>query len=187
MNEAKPERITDHPELDEPGVADRLAEYMPLVYDQLRKLAARRMRGRIGSRTLQPTALVNEVYLKLRRTPSLAIQDRTHFLALAATAMRQVLVDEARRRTSLKRGGGALVISLDGNIGFGDDAYRFLDIHRAIDKLYDLDPLEARVVELRYFAGLTEVEIAEELGRSERWVRLRWTHARAWLRRLLAA
>jgi RNA polymerase sigma factor (TIGR02999 family) len=161
---------------------------MPLVYDQLRKLAARRMRGQRGIRTLQPTALVNEVYLKLHRHPSLAIQDRTHFMALAATAMRQVLVDQARRRSSQKRGGGVLLVSLDHLPGVGDkETQNFLDIHRAIDELNVLDPIAAQIVELRYFAGLTEVEIAKELGYSERWVRQRWTHARAWLRNKLAS
>jgi RNA polymerase sigma factor (TIGR02999 family) len=173
------------PEPATPG--DRLAEYMPVVYSHLRQLAERRLKSERCNHTLQPTALVNEVYLKFEKQQALDIQGRTHFLALAATAMRQVLVDHARNRNSQKRGGGALLITLDESAAIDEvNAQDMLDLHRALDKLAVLDPLEARVVEMRFFAGLTEVEIARELGISERWVREQWTHAKAWLRKELA-
>jgi RNA polymerase sigma factor (TIGR02999 family) len=166
---------------------DRLAEYMPLVYDHLRKLAANRLRQERDNHTLRPTALVNEVYLKFQRQCSLDVQSRTHFLAMAATAMRQVLVDHARQRNSLKRGAGALQITLDELVAFSDDkAQDVFDLHRALQKLETHDPQEARIVEMRFFAGLTEVEIAREMDISGRTVREKWTHARAWLRRELA-
>jgi RNA polymerase sigma-70 factor, ECF subfamily len=165
---------------------DRLAEYMPLVYGHLRTLAQRRLKSERRNHTLQPTALVNEVYLKFEKQQSLDIQGRTHFLAMAATAMRQVLVDHARNRNSQKRGGGALLITLDESAAIDDgNPQDMLDLHRALDKLAALDPLETRIVEMRFFAGLTEVEVARELGISERWVREQWTHAKAWLRKEL--
>jgi RNA polymerase sigma factor (TIGR02999 family) len=166
---------------------DRLAEYMPLVYNQLRRLAAHRLKQERCNHTLQPTALVNEVYLKFEQQQVLDIKGRTHFLAMAATAMRQVLVDHARNRNSQKRGGGALLVTLGESAAVDEgNAQNLLDLHRALEKLAALDPVEARVVEMRFFAGLTEVEIARELGISERWVREQWTHAKAWLRKELA-
>lgn len=169
----------------EPG--DRLAEYMPLVYAHLRKLAESRLRRERGAHTLQPTDLVNEVYLKFDRQDKLDINGRTHFLALSATAMRQVLVDHARRRNSRKRGGEALMVTLDESSIMDDGrAQDMLDLHRALEKLAELDPVEARIVEMRFFAGLTEVEIARELNISERTVRNQWIHAKAWLRHELA-
>lgn len=175
--------MTDRP--SEPG--DRLAEYMPLVYGHLRKLAESRLRHERGNHTLQPTALVNEVYLKFDRQNKLDIQGRTHFLALSATAMRQVLVDHARQRNAKKRGGEALMVTLDEtSIIDPGRAQDMLDLHRALEKLAELDAIEARIVEMRFFAGLTELEIARELGVSERTVRDQWSHAKAWLRRELS-
>ncbi|MBK7190278.1 MAG: sigma-70 family RNA polymerase sigma factor [bacterium] len=175
--------MTDRP--SETG--DRLAEYMPLVYGHLRKLAESRLRRERGNHTLQPTALVNEVYLKFDRQNKLDIQGRTHFLAMSATAMRQVLVDHARQRKAQKRGGDALLVELDESAIVDDGrAQDMLDLHRALDKLSELDEMEARIVEMRFFAGLTEVEIARELKVSERTVRDQWSHAKAWLRRELA-
>ena len=175
--------MTDRP----PENGDRLAEYMPMVYAHLRKLAESRLRRERGDHTLQPTALVNEVYLKFGRQRDLDIQGRTHFLALSATAMRQVLVDHARQRNSIKRGGHALMLTLDESAIMDDGrAQDLLDLHRALEKLSELDPLEGSIVEMRFFAGLTEVEIARELDISERTVRNQWSHAKAWLRRELA-
>jgi RNA polymerase sigma factor (TIGR02999 family) len=166
---------------------DRLAEYMPLVYGHLRKLAESRLRRERGNHTLQPTALVNEVYLKFDRQNKLDIQGRTHFLAMSATAMRQVLVDHARQRKAQKRGGDALLVELDESVVIDEGrAQDMLDLHRALEKLSELDAMEARIVEMRFFAGLTEVEIARELKVSERTVRDQWSHAKAWLRRELA-
>ncbi len=175
--------MTDRP--SETG--DRLAEYMPLVYGHLRKLAESRLRRERGNHTLQPTALVNEVYLKFDRQNKLDIQGRTHFLAMSATAMRQVLVDHARQRKAQKRGGDALLVTLDESAVIDDGrAQDMLDLHRALEKLSELDVMEARIVEMRFFAGLTEVEIARELGVCERTVRDQWSHAKAWLRRELS-
>lgn len=166
---------------------DRLAGYMPLVYGELRALAARRLKLERGNHTLQPTALVNEVYLKFEKQQALDIKGRTHFLALAGSAMRQVLVDHARNHNAQKRGGGTLLVTLDDSSAIDDRTGQdIFDLHRALTKLATLDPLEARVVEMRFFAGLTEAEIAGELGISERWVRDQWTHAKAWLRKELA-
>ncbi len=175
--------MTDRP--SEAG--DRLAEYMPLVYGHLRKLAESRLRRERGNHTLQPTALVNEVYLKFDRQNKLDIQGRTHFLAMSATAMRQVLVDHARHRKAQKRGGDALLVELDESSVIDEGrAQDMLDLHRALEKLSELDEMESRIVEMRFFAGLTEVEIARELKVSERTVRDQWSHAKAWLRRELA-
>ena len=171
---------------DSEAPKDRIARYMPLVYDHLRKLAASRLRQERSNHTLQPTDLVNEIYLKFQRQRVMDIQGRTHFLALAATAMRQVLVDHARHRNSQKRGGGALQVTFDESIAFTDGkAQNVLDLHRALEKLSTLDVQEARIVELRFFAGLTEIEIARELDVPEHTVREQWAHARAWLRREL--
>ncbi len=173
--------------MTDPTPTDRLAEFMPLVYNQLHQLAARRLKEERPGHTLQPTALVNEVYLKFQNQKDLDIKDRTHFMALASTAMRQVLVDHARSHKAQKRGGGALLVTLHESDAIGDNRDQdLLDLHRALDKLAAFDEQEARIVEMRFFSGLTEVEIARELGISERWVREQWTHARAWLRRELA-
>ena len=166
---------------------NQCAEYMPLVYAQLCKLAEKHLRRERGDHTLHPAALVNEVYLKFDRQHDLDIKGRTHFLALSSKAMRQVLVDHARQRKTLKRGGDALMVTLD-EAAIMDDgrAQDVLDLHRALEKLAELDPLEASIVEMRFFAGLTEVEIARELDLSERTVRNQWNHAKAWLRSELA-
>lgn len=166
---------------------DRLAEFMSLAHGQLLRLAENRLRCEHGAHPLQPAALVNEVYLKFDRQNGMDIQSRIHFLALSAMAMRHVLVDHARQRKALKRGGEALMVTLDeaaiADDGRGQD---MLDLHRALEKLAQLDPTEASIVEMRFFAGLTEVEIARELKISERTVRNQWSHAKAWLRRELA-
>ena len=168
------------------SAVDPLSEFMPAVYGHLKELAAARLRHERSPHTLQPTALVNEVYLKFSRQQEFNVRGRTHFLALAATAMRQVLVDHARVRRSQKRGGGGLQVTLDESAAAGpDNVLDFMDLHRALEKLAAMDPVEARIVELRFFAGLTEVEVARELDISERWVREQWTHAKAWLRREL--
>lgn len=173
---------------DDPG--DLLAGYMPQVHDRLHELAESLLLGESGSHRLDPAALVNEVYLKFDRQLELDIKGRGHFLALAATAMRQVLVDQARHHHRQKRGGHVLRLSLDELLDttqLGDDgrAQDVLDLHLALEKLAEQDPMQARIVEMRFFAGLTEVEIARELAVSERTVRNRWAHARDWLRKEL--
>lgn len=179
------QRGPDH----EPGEEKRhrIGAMMPLVYRQLHRLAARALKGERPGHTLQPTALVNEVYLKFERQQELSFENRTHFLALAATAMRQVLVDHARARRASKRGGGIVMVTLDEAAGLAAaDGQDVLALHDALERLAALDPDEARIVEMMFFGGLTQVEIASHLGRSERWVRDQWLHAKAWLRRELS-
>ena len=156
---------------------DRL---VPLVYEELRALAKRELYREQPGHTLHATALVHEAYLKLAGS-GMPASDRAHFLAIAARAMRQVLVDHARRRKALKRGGDAVCTTLtDGGapVDFRPDELIALD--EALDKL---EPRQRQVVEFRFFAGMEEKEIAEVLGISDRTVRREWVKARAWLYR----
>ncbi len=164
-------------------------ELPPQVYDQLRRLARSLLRGQAGGHTLQPTALVNEAYLKVFGSTEPQFADRAHFLALMARVMRQVLVDYARSRGASKRG-GEKPLSLE------DQAYAaapaadpasLLDLNLALDQLTTMNPELARVVELYYFGGLTAEEIALVQDRSAHIVRHDLRAARAWLRRELAA
>lgn len=158
---------------------DRL---LPLVYDDLRAVAEREMRREAAGHTLQPTALVHEAFLRLNGAAGSA-SDRAHFLAIAARAMRQVLVDHARRRSAAKRGGGLAPATLTDGIGDGPlNAEEILALDRALETL---DPRQRQVVECRFFAGMEETEIATALGLSERTVRRDWAKARAWLYREL--
>jgi len=161
------------------GALERL---LPVVYADLRAVAEREMRREAAGHTLQPTALVHEAYLRLAGAAENA-GDRTHFLAIAARAMRQVLVDHARRRDAAKRGGGAPPVTLTDAVGAGPlDLDELLALDRALDTL---DPRQRQVVECRFFAGMEESEIATALGLSERTVRRDWAKARAWLYREL--
>ena len=161
------------------GALERL---LPVVYADLRAVAEREMRREAAGHTLQPTALVHEAYLRLAGAAGNAA-DRTHFLAIAARAMRQVLVDHARRRDAAKRGGGAPPVTLTDAVGAGPlDLDELLALDRALDTL---DPRQRQVVECRFFAGMEESEIATALGLSERTVRRDWAKARAWLYREL--
>lgn len=156
---------------------------MPAVYDELRGLAARYLSRERTDHTLQPTALVHEAFLKLHAR-GIVTGGRTHFLALAATAMRQILVDHARAKAAVKRGGGWKKVTVSEASSLSDGGVEdVLAVNDALVKLAALDPVAARIVEMRFFAGLTEVEIASELDISDRWVREQWGHARAWLRR----
>lgn len=156
------------------------------LYRELRLIASRQVRGERAGSTLQTTALVHEAYLRLidqRRTDWV---DRRHFLAIAATTMRRVLVDRARARRSLKRGGGDVPVALAGLADLvPDPAAEILDVDRALSRLAALHPRPARVVELRFFGGLEEREIAAVIGVGERTVRRDWSFAAAWLAREL--
>lgn len=169
----------------DPSAAERL---LPHVYEQLRALAISFFQRQPGNHTLQPTALVHEAYLKLVGSDRGGWQNRKHFFDVAAMAMRQLLADHARRKSSLKHGGQAPRVTIsdsDGSAGGVED----LDIEAldaSLTKLSKLDARQGRIVELRYLAGLTNEEVAEVLGVSERTVRLEWQTARAWLRRELA-
>ena len=166
----------------EPGAESKL---IPLVYPELRKLADRYMRRERPGHTLQPTALVNELYLRLMEQGQDS-ENRAHFYAIAAGLMRQILVDHARRHRSAKRGGGAPRVELDDSFNVGRyDQETLLDIDDAIEQLAKLDQRQAVIVVERFFGGLTEEEIALVHGISARTVKREWSSARAWLRRML--
>jgi RNA polymerase sigma factor (TIGR02999 family) len=157
-----------------------------LVYDELKR-CAQRQRAAVPGSSLTPTALVHELFLRLNGQRVTKIQNRVHFFSLAARAMRQIVVDHARRRASIKRGGGVEVTDIDG-LDIGDrTAEEALDLDAALTKLNERDPDLARVVEWHFFAGLTFDEIAEATERHERTVRRDWELARAFLRRELAS
>lgn len=169
---------------DDPRSLDPLFE---ATFDELRALAAHYLHRERRGHTLQPTALVNETYLRLQGSGSLACNGRTHFLNVAAMAMRRVLVDHARRRKAAKRGGGQVPVTLAeiAVAGFPDDTC-VLEFDRALDQLARFDARGARVVELRVFTGLTMEEIAESLGVTRRTVQTDWRVATMWLRRSLS-
>ena len=166
-----------------------VAELMPLVYDELRRLAAGYLRRERPGQTLQATALVNEAFVRLSREKGKPFQNRTHFVAIAALSMRQILVQRARARNAEKRGGGADRITLDESIAGAappqDESVDVLALDDALTRLAALDPQQARIVELRYFGGLTIEETAETLEISPATVKRQWNLARAWLRREL--
>jgi RNA polymerase sigma factor (TIGR02999 family) len=168
------------------GDREALSALMPLVYDELRKMAAGRLRREREQHTLQPTALVHEAYLRLVDQSALNWQSRSHFLGIAAHMMRQVLVDHARRRRARKRAGAEVRVTLDdamhGARGLDMDV---LALDEALEALKADDPQAARVVELRYFGGLSIAETAEVLGVGTATVEREWRVARAWLRRVL--
>ncbi|HXO37243.1 MAG TPA: sigma-70 family RNA polymerase sigma factor [Candidatus Acidoferrum sp.] len=156
----------------------------PIVYPDLRRLAAYLLKGERREHTLQPTALVNEAYIKLNGAAGTPWQNRAHFIAVAARAMREILVDYARRRKRQKHGGGATIIPLDEALNFAPEkASEFLVLDEALVRLAKEHPRNARVVELRYFGGLTNEEIAEVLQVASNTVIRDWNFAKAWLRR----
>jgi RNA polymerase sigma factor (TIGR02999 family) len=169
------------------GEREALAAVFPLVYDELRRLARRALRHERREHTLQPTALVHEAYLRLVPQQSKEWQNREHFFAVCAQLMRQVLVDHARRRQARKRGSGGVRVLLDEAAGAvaPDGEIDLLSLDRALDELAAIDPGRARVVEMRYFAGMTVPEIGGVLGRPEWDVKKDWKLARVWLARRL--
>jgi len=165
------------------GDSAALDRLVPLVYEDLRAIARRQLGREHGPRTLQPTALVHEAYVKLSGGAALAASDRSHFMAIAARAMRQVLVERARHYGASRRGGGLQQTTLtDGSWTTDLDPDQLIALSDALDTL---EPRQRQVVECRFFAGLEEKEIAEALGVTERTVRRDWTKARAWLYREL--
>jgi RNA polymerase sigma-70 factor, ECF subfamily len=159
-----------------------LAELTPLVYDELRRIAHRHMGGQRPDHTLQTTALVNEAYLRLADQTKPSWQSRAHFFAVAARAMRQIVVDYARSQQSQKRGGGLLRIELDeAAIVSPEQSKEIVDLHEALERLAILDFRKAQVVELKYFGGLNYDEMAEVLKISRVTVRRDWEFARLWL------
>jgi len=166
------------------GARDRL---VPLVYEELRRLAAVQLARERSGHTLQPTALVHEAYLRLSRHDRLCWQGRTHFFALAALTMRRILVSHARARRAAKRGSGGPPVTLREEERVEPArSVDLLALDEALAALERLDPRQCRIVELRYFGGLTVEETAAELGLSPATVKLDWSLARAWLFRRLA-
>jgi RNA polymerase sigma-70 factor, ECF subfamily len=167
------------PATREEAAPEKLA---PLVYDELRRLAHHYMEGQSPDHTLQTTALVNEAYLRLAGQKRPNFVNRSHFLAVAAKAMRQILVDHAKACGCQKRGAGARKVELDeGALISPQPAREILDLNEALESLARLDPRKAQVVELRYFGGLNQDEIADVLKVSTVTVRRDWTFAKAWL------
>lgn len=166
------------------GDDDAMDRIVPLVYDDLRVLANRQLRRELGPRTMDPTSLVHEAYMKLAKGAALHAGDRAHFLAIAARAMRQVLVDDARRRSAEKRGAGWERVTFGGDHDWASELGPddILALNDAMDKL---EPRQRQVVECRFFGGMEEQEIATTLGVTERTVRRDWVKARAWLYRSL--
>lgn len=164
------------------GNQDAEAKLIPLVYRELHRLAAHYMRRERPNHTLQPTALVNEAYLRLAAEPERNWQDRAHFFGFAARLMRQILVEHARARQAEKRSAFAQKVSLDETLGFSRERPReLIALDDALKCLEQLNPRQSRVVELRFFGGLSVEETAEVLGTSARTVKRDWNVARAWL------
>lgn len=179
--------ITRILEAADTGDRARLDALAPEVYEELRRLAGSYMRKEREGHTLQATALANEAYLRLADQTKVKWRGRAQFLAIAARAMRQILVDHARRHGAEKRGGDLARVTLsDTAATFGQPVLDLLALEEALTSLGALDERKARVVELRFFAGLTSKEAAEALGVSETTVEDDWALARAWLRRRLA-
>ncbi|GJM24629.1 MAG: extracytoplasmic sigma factor ECF [Phycisphaerae bacterium] len=163
----------------DPSAADEL---LPLVHDELRAIAAVRMRGQNPGHTLQPTALVNEAIVQLLGSKNASWQSRAHFMAVAATAMRQILIKHARRGNAEKRGGGWQRVTLSQAVSPGKNQdWDIESLNEALVKLATLSPRQCRIVELRFFGGLTIKETACALGVSTTTVADDWTAARAWL------
>ena len=163
----------------DPKAADQL---LPLVYEELRKLAASKMANEAAGNTLQPTALVHEAWLRLVGNDNPQFAGRAQFFAAAAEAMRRILIDRARSKRAIRHGGGQVKIdleSIDPPTPDADD--QLLAINDALEKLAAKDPVEAELVKLRYFVGLTVEEAATLLDISPRTARNYWTHARTWL------
>ncbi len=171
------------------GKGDQLAleKLMPLVYDELRRLARHYMNRQRPGHTLQTTALVNEAYLRLIDSRQVQWQNRAHFFAVSAQLMRRILVDFARARTNLKRGGGAQQVSFDQALEVSAErGADLIALDDALKSLAAMNPRQSQIVELRYFGGLSEEETAEALKVSVRTVRRDWSLARAWLYRELS-
>jgi RNA polymerase sigma factor (TIGR02999 family) len=179
---ASPQEVTELLAQWSDGDDAALAELTPLVYEELRDLAHRHMGGERPDHTLQTTALVNEAYLRLADQTNPRWQNRAHFFAVAARAMRQILVSYARSNRAQKRGGGAFKVELDeAAIVSPEESKAIVDLHEALERLGTLDSRKAQVVELKYFGGLNYDEMAEVLKISPVTVRRDWEFAKLWL------
>ena len=187
MAQPLPEEVTGLLRAWSDGDQLALEKLMPLVYAELHRLAKRYMRREHAGHSLQTSALVNEAYLRLVDAHGLRWQNRAHFFAVSAQIMRRILVDFARARQNLKRGGGARQVTLDeGLVVSPESGADLLALDEALEKLAVLNLRQSRVVVLRYFGGLNEEEVAESLNVSTRTVRHDWSLARVWLYRELS-
>jgi RNA polymerase sigma factor (TIGR02999 family) len=180
--ETPPEPVTQILEAVGAGEPQAAEKLLPLVYDELRRLAAFKMASEAPGQTLQPTALVHEAWLLLSRQSRMDWKNREQFYAVAAELMRRILVDRARRRRAARHGGGLERVDLDtSELAISDDDALVLQVHDALAGLEAEDAIKAEVVKLRFFAGLENSEIAAVLGVSEKTVQRHWTFAKAWL------
>ena len=169
------------------GARSALDKLFPLVHSELRRIAQRQMNQERGGHTLQATALVNEAYLKLVGQQSFEWQNRAHFFAVCAQVMRHILIDHARAHARDKRGGGAIQVSLNEVAVVAEEqAPYILALDEALRRLERLDPQKGKIVELRYFCGLSIEETAEVLNVSPRTVRREWQRSKAWLYRMIS-
>ncbi|MBS1770375.1 MAG: sigma-70 family RNA polymerase sigma factor [Acidobacteria bacterium] len=164
------------------GDRDAVNDLLPLVYEELRRLAGSYLRQERSDHTLQPTALVNEAYLKMVDINQISWQNKAHFVAVAANQMRRILVDHARRRNAFKRGGEFHILTLNDEIDkAADETTELIELDDALTELARMDALKAQIVEMRYFGGLTMDEVAEVLGVSVITVKRHWKMTKAWL------
>lgn len=187
MAKGSPEGITQLLERWSEGDQGALEQLMPLVYDELHRLAGAYLRRERQTHTLQPTALVNEAYLKLIDQHHAHWRNRAHFFGVAATLMRRILVDHARAHNAAKRGGPNYTVSLSQAHRFGEKPdLDLLALHEVLERLTKIDAPQGRIVELRFFGGLTIEETAQVMELSHATVEREWQMARAWLRRELS-
>src|SRR6266700_6237078 len=182
MNLPNDEHSPSSPEMAKQSEPKPAQEFLPAVYDELRKLAARKLANEAPGQTLQPTALVHEAWLRLGGAENPQFEGRGNFFAAAAEAMRRILIDRARQKLSLKRGAGAARVNLeDLEVAAAADDDTLLAVDEALIKLAREDPDSAEFIKLRFFAGMTNDEAAQALGIPERTARRQWSFARAWL------
>jgi len=167
------------------GDAGALDQLTPMVFDELKRIAHRHIRGEMGEHTLQTTALVNEAYLRLLDVNSVRWEDRAHFFAISARIMRRILVEAARARMAEKRGGAALRVTFDDLLPATSRESEFVELDEALTALAEFDERKAQVIELRFFGGLSVQETAHVLNISEQSVHRDWRLARSWLLRKL--
>ncbi|MDZ7637822.1 MAG: sigma-70 family RNA polymerase sigma factor [Bryobacterales bacterium] len=164
------------------GDLDAKAELWPLVMDELRRMAAAQLRNERTGHTLQPTALVNEVFLRMSGGQEMEWKSRAHFFAIASKAMRHILVDHARGQGRVKRGGEWQRVELENGIAYSPEkSWQLVALDEALDQLTEWDQRQSDIVEMRFFGGLTEAEVAEAMGISSRTVKREWLFAKTWL------
>lgn len=185
-NDENQEKVTQMLRQVQSGNRDALDELFPIIYKELRRLASSQLAGERSNHTLQPTALVHEAYLRLIDQHSVDWQNRAHFFSIAAETMRRILVNHAIQRNAQKRGSGVTCIELDEAISYHDQhEERELDLvvlDDVLKKLEEFDPTQAKIVELRFFGGLTVEETAEVMKISESTVKREWRMAKSWLK-----